>query len=164
MTKKVFSVLVENEAGVLSRVSGLFSRRNYNIDSLTVGVTEDPSVSRITVVASGEPETLEQIKKQVAKLEDVISVKELPAETSVSRELLLVRVAAEPEERPQVISVANIFRGNIVDVADHSMLIEMTGSQEKLSAWVRLLSQFKVLELSRTGVTSLSRGSALEEE
>ncbi len=162
MKKMVLSVLVDNEAGVLSRVSGLFSRRSYNIDSLTVGVTEDPSVSRITIVTSGEPETLEQIRKQVAKLVDVIQIEELAPEESVARELLLLQVEASPEQRQQVISVVNIFRGNIVDVSDHTIMVEMTGNQSKLDTCIQLLSQYHILALARTGVTSLRRGAAGE--
>lgn len=114
--KVVFSLLVDNEAGVLSRVAGLFSRRGYNIDSLTVGETQDKRHSRMTVVAEGEPEVLEQIEKQLAKLVDVSKIQMLPADASVCRELILIKVAAKPEERAQVIAIADIFRAKIVDV------------------------------------------------
>lgn len=157
MKKKVLSVLVDNTSGVLNRVAGLFSRRGYNIDSLTVGETENPAYSRMTIVVRGEDETLEQIEKQISKLEDVVSVQDLGS-ASVCRELILVKVAVGPEERQQVISVANIFRANIVDVAPDSLMIELTGNQEKLTAFTNLLEGFKILELVRTGITGLSRG------
>ena len=159
MKKKVLSVLVDNTSGVLNRVAGLFSRRGYNIDSLTVGETENPAYSRMTIVVRGEDETLEQIEKQISKLEDVVSVQDLGG-ASVCRELILVKVAVGPEERQQVISVANIFRANIVDVAPDSLMIELTGNQEKLTAFTNLLEGFKILELVRTGITGLARGMA----
>ena len=159
MKKKVLSVLVDNTSGVLNRVAGLFSRRGYNIDSLTVGETENPAYSRMTIVVRGEDETLEQIEKQILKLVDVVSVQDLGS-ASVCRELILVKVAVGPEERQQVISVANIFRANIVDVAPDSLMIELTGNQEKLTAFTNLLEGFKILELVRTGITGLSRGMA----
>ena len=158
MRKMVLSLLVDNTAGVLSRISGLFSRRGYNIDSLTVGTTEDMRYSRMTVVVSGEDEILEQIRKQLAKLVDVVSIKELPEQYSVSRELILVKVAAKPEERQQVIAIVDIFRAKIVDVAEYSMMIELTGNQAKLEAFIELLGQFHILELARTGITGLNRG------
>lgn len=157
MKKKVLSVLVDNTSGVLNRVAGLFSRRGYNIDSLTVGETENPKYSRMTIVVRGEDETLEQIEKQISKLEDVISVQDL-GDVSVCRELILVKVAAGPQERQQVIAVADIFRANIVDVAPDSLMIEITGNQEKLTAFINLLEGFKILELVRTGITGLARG------
>lgn len=160
MNKVVLSLLVDNQAGVLSRIAGLFSRRGYNIDSLTVGETEDPKVSRMTVVASGEPEVLEQIEKQVAKLVDVIEVKKLPDDQSVCRELILLKVAADAEERQQIIAIADIFRAKIVDVALDSIMIELTGNQNKLEAFIKLLEKFHIEELARTGITGLTRGCA----
>ncbi len=159
MKRKVLSVLVDNTSGVLNRVAALFSRRGYNIDSLTVGETENPAYSRMTIVVRGEDETLEQIEKQILKLEDIVSVQDLGS-ASVCRELILVKVAAGPEDRQQVISVANIFRANIVDVAPESLMIELTGNQEKLTAFTNLLEGFKILELVRTGIAGLSRGMA----
>lgn len=159
MKKKVLSVLVDNTSGVLNRVAGLFSRRGYNIDSLTVGETENPAYSRMTIVVRGEDETLEQIEKQILKLEDVVGVQDI-GNVSVCRELILVKVAVGPEERQQVISVANIFRANIVDVSPDSLMIELTGNQEKLTAFTNLLEGFKILELARTGITGLTRGIA----
>lgn len=159
MSKQVFSLLVDNQAGVLSRVSGLFSRRGYNIDSLTVGETENPAFSRITVVASGDADVLEQIEKQLGKLIDVVKIQVLPADASVARELILIKVGATAEERPQIIAIADIFRAKIVDVSDLSMMIELTGNQAKLEAFIGLLGKFRIIELARTGITGLSRGS-----
>ena len=153
--KVVFSLLVDNEAGVLSRVAGLFSRRGYNIDSLTVGETQDKRHSRMTVVA----EVLEQIEKQLAKLVDVSKIQMLPADASVCRELILIKVAAKPQDRAQVIAIADIFRAKIVDVGEESMMIELTGNDSKLDACTKLLEKFTILELARTGITGLSRGS-----
>ena len=157
MNKSVLSVLVDNTSGVLNRVAGLFSRRGYNIDSLTVGETENPKYSRMTIVVRGDDEVLEQIEKQIAKLEDVIKVDVL-GDASVCRELILVKVAATAEERQQIISIADIFRAKVVDVAPESLMIELTGNQAKLSAFTSLLDGFKILELARTGITGLARG------
>ena len=159
MRKKVLSILVDNTSGVLSRVAGLFSRRGYNIDSLTVGETENPAFSRMTVVVRGDDHTLEQIEKQVAKLEDVRCVKELKSGRSVCRELVLVTVGVSAEERPAVVAIADIFRANIVDVAVDSMMIELTGNQAKLSAFIKLLDGYEIKELVRTGIAGLSRGA-----
>lgn len=157
--KKVLSLLVDNTSGVLSRVAGLFSRRGYNIESLTVGETADPRYSRMTVVAEGDEQILEQITKQLAKLIDVVDIKILEAETSVSRELVLVKVRVEGESRQSVIAMANVFRGKVVDVGTDSLIIELTGQQSKLDAFIRLLKDYEILELARTGITGLSRGS-----
>ena len=158
MRQMVLSILVENEAGVLSRVAGLFSRRGYNIDSLTVGATHDSRLSRMTVAVTGEENVLEQIKKQLGKLIDVKSIKELPSDSSVCRELILVKVAAGLNERQAVIAVADIFRDKIVDVSDGSLMIELTGNQAKLNAFIELLDGFTITELARTGITGLARG------
>lgn len=159
MRKMVLSILVDNTAGVLSRVAGMFSRRGYNIDSLTVGETENPSYSRMTVVVSGDDQILEQIRNQLQKLEDVVEIKELDAGESVCRELILVRVHADTKDRQAVIAVADIFRAKIVDVATESLMIELTGNQAKVDAFIKLLDGFHILELVRTGITGLSRGS-----
>lgn len=158
MKKIVLSVLVENSSGVLSRVAGLFSRRGYNIDSLTVGETQNPAFSRMTIVSSGEESSLEQVKKQLLKLVDVVDVRELPADEAVCRELVLVKVAVEPENRPQIIAMVEVFRAKIVDVGEHSVIIELTGSSSKLEAFLRLLGGYKVLQVARTGITGLARG------
>lgn len=158
MKTKVFSLLVENEAGVLSRVAGLFSRRGYNIDSLTVGTTQDPTYSRMTVAATGEDDVLDQIEKQLAKLIDVKSIQVLPDGESVVRELILCRVKCSAEQRPQIIAIAEVFRAKIVDVAPDSVMIELTGNDAKLKAFLGLLEGYEILDLARTGLTGLIRG------
>ena len=158
MKRMVFSILVDNTAGVLSRVSGLFSRRGYNIDSLTVGETENPAISRMTVLAHGDDQILDQIRKQLIKLEDVIEIIELVPGESVTRELILVKVSAPEKDRQAIISIADIFRAKIVDVAPESLIIELTGSQEKLDAFIKLLEPYTIRELVRTGITGLTRG------
>ena len=158
MNKKVLSVLVDNTSGVLNRVAGLFSRRGYNIDSLTVGETENPKYSRMTIVVTGDDDILEQIVKQITKLEDVRRVDVLEPSDSVTRELILVKIKAEPAQRQQVISITEIFRANIVDVAKDSLMIEITGSQSKLKAFLSLVEDYEILELVRTGITGLERG------
>ena len=158
MNKKVLSVLVDNTSGVLNRVAGLFSRRGYNIDSLTVGETENPKYSRMTIVVTGDDDILEQIAKQITKLEDVRRVDVLEPSDSVTRELILVKIKAEPAQRQQVISITEIFRANIVDVAKDSLMIEITGSQSKLKAFLSLVEDYEILELVRTGITGLARG------
>ena len=158
MNKKVLSVLVDNTSGVLNRVAGLFSRRGYNIDSLTVGETENPKYSRMTIVVTGDDDILEQIVKQITKLEDVRRVDVLEPSDSVTIELILVKIKAEPAQRQQVISITEIFRANIVDVAKDSLMIEITGSQSKLKAFLSLVEDYEILELVRTGITGLARG------
>lgn len=159
MRKEVLSLLVENNPGVTSRISGLFSRRGFNIDSFSSGVTADPRYTRITIVASGEEQILEQIEKQLQKLEDVLDIKVLQPGFSVTRELILVKIRVNANERQQIMSVTEIFRGNIVDVSSDSMVIELVGHQEKLDAFLALLEGYEILELARTGITGLTRGS-----
>ena len=159
MQKVVFSILVDNTSGVLSRIAGLFSRRGYNIDSLTVGVTADPRYSRATVVTTGDHNILDQIEKQLKKLEDVVDIKRLEPDSSVCRELLLVKVLCNEQNRQNIISIADIFRAKIVDVSIESLVIELVGSQSKLSAFLRMLKDIEILELARTGITGLSRGT-----
>lgn len=159
MRKKVFQLLVDNTSGVLSRISGLFSRRGYNIESITAGLTADPRFTRITIVASGDDEILDQIEKQVAKLVDVRDIKELKPESSVYRELALIKVKTENEgQRQGVIAVAGIFRAKIIDVATESLIVELTGNQEKIDAFINLLEGYEILELARTGIAGLARG------
>ena len=159
MKKMVLSILVDNTACVLSRVAGLFSRRGYNIDSLTVGETQNPAYSRMTVVVNGDDQILEQIRKQLLKLEDVREICELLPEESVCRELVLVKVLATEKERQAIISVADIFRAKIVDVAMESLMIELTGNQAKIDAFLKLLEGYTIKEMVRTGLTGLTRGS-----
>ncbi len=158
MNKKVLSVLVDNTSGVLNRIAGLFSRRGYNIDSLTVGETENPLYSRMTIVVTGDDAILEQIIKQITKLEDVKRVDVLEASNSVTRELILVKIKVDAAQRQQIMAMTEIFRANIVDVAKDSVMIEITGSQSKLSAFLSLLEDYQILELVRTGITGLARG------
>jgi len=156
---RVYSLLVNNDPGVLSRISGLFSRRGYSIDSITAGVTADVRFTRITIVASGDELILAQIEKQVRKLEDVIEIKVLDPNASVCRELAMVKVRADAKQRSEIISIADIFRAKIVDVEQESLMIELTGNQSKLEAFLKLLAGYEILELARTGITGLSRGS-----
>jgi acetolactate synthase-1/3 small subunit len=159
MERMILSILVDNTPGVLNRVAGLFSRRSYNIDSLTVGETNDPAISRMTVAASGEPDTLEQIEKQVRKLEDVIEVFVLDEDTSVYRELVMIKVKADSRERQDIISIVDIFRCNIVDVAPDSLVIEATGTSSKINGLLAMLDSFKVTEIVRTGIAGIARGA-----
>lgn len=159
MRKKVFQLLVDNTSGVLSRISGLFSRRGYNIESITAGVTADPRFTRITIVASGDDEILDQIEKQVAKLIDVRDIKELKPDSSVYRELALIKVKTDSEQRQGVIAVADIFRAKIIDVAADSLIVELTGNQAKIDAFINLLDGYEILELARTGIAGLGRGT-----
>lgn len=159
MERIVLSLLVDNTSGVLSRVAGLFSRRGYNIESLTVGVTADERYSRMTVVSVGEQEILEQIEKQLRKLEDVRDIKELKPGNSVYRELILVKVRAGAGDRQAVSAIADIFRATIVDAGRESLTVMLTGDKSKLDALINLLEDYEILELARTGLTGLSRGS-----
>jgi acetolactate synthase I/III small subunit len=154
----VISVIVHNKPGVLSRVSGLFSRRGYNIESLAVGETDNPELSRITIVVSGDEGILEQIQKQLYKLIDVIKVIDLPKETSVRRELVLVKVNSDKSSRAEIIQIADIFRGKIVDVGDTNLTIEITGEEGKVEAFVNMMAKFGIKELVRTGKIALHRG------
>lgn len=155
--KHTLSVLVENKPGVLARVAGLFSRRGFNIDSLAVGVTEKPDVSRMTVVVDVEEHSLEQVYKQLNKLINVIKVIDLP-KSSVQRELLLIKVKATPRERAEIIQIVDIFRAKIIDVGKGTMTIEVTGTMSKVRAFEDLLKQYTVVETARTGTIALSRG------
>jgi len=153
----VISVLVENRAGTLSRVSGLFSRRGFNIDSLTVGETDDPSISRMTIAVTGAERILEQIIKQLDKLVDVIAVRELDS-SCLRREILLVKIGADEKNRPAVLEIAGIFRTRVVDVSLSTITIEATGNKEKLDGLLLLLRPYGILELARTGLVALERG------
>lgn len=158
MQKKAFQLLVDNTSGVLSRIAGLFSRRGYNIESITAGVTADPRYTRITIVTSGDDEILEQIEKQLAKLVDIRDIKELKPEESVYRELVLIKVKASAEQRQSIISIADVFRANIIDVSPECLIVELTGNQSKVDAFISLLDGHEILELARTGIAGLCRG------
>ena len=157
--EKVFSLIVDNTSGVLSRISGLFSRRGYNIESITAGVTANPRYTRITIVTTGDEDILDQIEKQVEKLIDVRHIKVLEPETSVYRELSMVKVKADADKRPGLVAMCDIFRAKIVDVAADSVIIELTGNKSKIEAFLKLLSDYEILELARTGIAGLSRGA-----
>ena len=159
MEKLVLSLLVENNPGVTSRISGLFSRRGYNIDSFSSGVTADPRYTRITIATSGEEQILEQIEKQLAKLEEVLNIKKLEHGSSVTDELMFVKVRSTDTDRQPIVTVTDIFHGKIVDTTMDSMVIELDGNQEKLDAFINLLQGYEILELARTGITGLTRGS-----
>jgi len=165
--KTTISALVENHPGVLSRVAGLFSRRGFNIDSLVVGTTETPDISRMTIVVEGDEHVVEQVKKQLNKLVDVIKVSTIAPEDSVSRELVLIKVDADIQTRKDIVSIAEIFRANIVDVSKKSMIIELTGDKDKITAFEELLRPFGIKELVRTGIIAMNRGNKtikIEEE
>lgn len=161
MGKYILSVLVENHSGVLSKISGLFTRRGYNIDSLTVSITEDPSISRMTIVLRGDAQITEQIVKQLNKLVDVIKVLEINSEKSISRELALIKVTADKNTRSLITETVNIFRCNIVDMDAKSMIIEITGDEEKVSAFIELMKPYGIKEVVRTGLAVLQRGAEI---
>lgn len=159
--KHIVSILIENEAGALSRVAGLFSARGYNIESLTVAVTEDPTMSRMTIVTSGSDEVIEQIIKQLNKLIDVIKVLDLNDGKHIERELMLVKVKATTQYRDEMKRICDIFRGRIIDVADNSFTIELTGSGSKLDAFIESLDKTAILETVRTGASGIGRGDRI---
>jgi acetolactate synthase-1/3 small subunit len=162
MKPHTLSVLVENKAGVLSRVTGLFSRRGFNIESLAVGTCEEPEMSRITIVCIGDEQQIEQVMKQLNKLIDVIKVSDLTDNDRVERELALIKVAAEPgTSRAEVMQIADIFRANIVDAGTKTLVLEVTGDTEKIDAIETLLKQYGVKELVRTGKIAILRGSKM---
>ena len=160
MSTHTLSVLVENRPGVLARVSGLFARRGFNIDSLAVGETEDPNVSRMTVVVHVDGKPLEQVTKQLNKLINVLRIAELPFDHLVERELALIKVGVEPGKRAEVLEIVEIFRASVVDVDARSLVVEATGTPEKIAALLELLREYGVLEMARTGRVALGRGDA----
>src|SRR5574339_129751 len=156
--RHILSILVENEAGALSRISGLFSARGYNIESLTVAPTEDPTLSRMTIVTSGSDEVIEQITKQLNKLIDVVRVIDLSEGDHIERELMLVKVRAVGREREEMKRMADIFRGRIIDVTDRDYTIELTGNSGKLDAFIHAVDRAAILETVRTGGSGVGRG------
>lgn len=158
LERHVLSILVKNQSGVLSRIAGLFSRRGYNIDSLTVGVTEDPTLSRMTVVVNTDDETVIQIKAQLRKVYDVVKVVELFANDSVIREVVMIKINCTSDLRSEVIGICDIFRASIVDVAVESLIVQIAGDESKIEAFVSMLEPFGIKEIVRTGVTALGRG------
>src|SRR4030043_5695 len=155
----IISVLVENKAGVLAKISGLFSRRGFNIESLSVGPTEDEKISRITIVVNAETNSMEQVIKQLYKLINVIKIQELDPLNIVERELVLIKVSADNNTRAEILEIINIFRANIVDVAKKSLIIEITGNSSKIQGLEDMLKPYGILELIRTGKVACSRGS-----
>lgn len=160
--KHTISVLVENHFGVLAQVSGLFSARGFNIDSLTVGETHDPTVSRMTIVATGDDRIIEQIIKQLDKLIDVIKVVDVTGDEMIDRELLLAKVKANAKTRAELMQIVNTFRAKIVDVNTESMIVEVTGGEGKIDAMLELFQPFGLLEVVRTGLIAMARNSILE--
>ncbi|SJZ34630.1 acetolactate synthase small subunit [Selenihalanaerobacter shriftii] len=156
--KHTVSVLVANKSGVLARIASLFSRRGFNIDSLSVGTTDDPTVSRITIVVAGTNQVLEQVTKQLNKLIDVYKVSDITKDPSIDRDLALIKVKAGSNTRSEIMQVVDIFRGKIVDVASDSIVVEVTGNEEKVNAIEELLRPFGILELVRTGKIAMARG------
>jgi len=158
--RHTFAVLVENHPGVLARVASLFSRRGFNIESLAVGITDDPRISRMTIVVDGDDRTLEQVSKQLNKLINVIKVSDLDAQ-SVHRELALVKVHAQEKERASILQIVDIFRAKIVDVGRNTLIIEITGDEQKVNALLGLLREYGIKEVVRTGTIAISRGNKM---
>ena len=158
MTKHILSILVQDNPGVLSRVSGLFSRRGFNIESLAVGAAEKPEQSRMTIVVNGDDYTVGQVLKQLSKLIDVIGIDMLEKDRAVERELMLIKVAASSQSRTEIVQTAEIFRARIVDVGKSSLTLEITGSLDKVAALVNMLEPFEIKEIVRTGIIAMPRG------
>ena len=159
MKKHTIAVIVNDQPGVLQRVSGLFGRRGFNIESITVGTSEEPGLSRMVIVTTGDDHTLEQITKQLYKLIDVIKVIDLSANPMVGRELALIKVNAEPAARPEVLGVVDTFRAAVVDIGTHSLMVQVVGDSSKIDAMIELMKPYGIREISRTGVTALVRGN-----
>ncbi|MEZ7911964.1 MAG: acetolactate synthase small subunit [Propionivibrio sp.] len=159
--RHIISILLENEAGALSRVAGLFSARGYNIETLTVAPTEDRSLSRLTIVTSGSDEIIEQITKQLNKLVDVIKVVDLSEAAHIERELMLIKVRATGKDREEMKRMADIFRGRIIDVTETTYVIELTGSGSKLDSFIQAIDADLILETVRTGVSGIGRGDRI---
>jgi acetolactate synthase-1/3 small subunit len=160
MTKHTIAVLVNDHPGVLQRVSGLFGRRGFNIESIAVGQSEEAGLSRMVIVTVGDENTLEQIEKQLYKLIDVIKVIDLSSKPMVARELAIIKVKAEPPQRPEIMGVVETFRASVVDIATTSLIVQVVGDTEKIDAMIELLKPYGIRELSRTGVTAMIRGNA----
>lgn len=160
MKKHTIAVLVNDQPGVLQRVSGLFGRRGFNIESITVGTSEEAGLSRMVIVTTGDDNTLEQVTKQLYKLIDVIKVIDLSANPMVARELALIKVNAEPAARPEILGVVETFRASVVDIGTHTLMVQVVGDTDKIDAMIELLKPYGIRELSRTGVTAMIRGNA----
>lgn len=157
--RHVISALVMNEPGVLANVAGMFAARGFNIDSLVVGPTENPDLSRMTIVVTADDNTLEQVRKQLGKLVPVVKVRDFKETAYIERDLALVTVGCTPEQRTQVTQIVDLFRGHVVDVAKGSMMVEITGTVEKIAAFIELLRPYGIEELARTGVIAMARGT-----
>ena len=155
--RHIITVIVENKFGVLARVSGLFSSRGYNIDSLTVGETTDPAVSRMTIVVNGDDSILDQVRKQLDKLVDVIEVTDLPREVSVRRELCLIKVKCVAGQRAEILGIADVFRTKTIHIGHETVIIQITGTEDKVDAFIKLMEPFQVIEIARTGLVAMHR-------
>ncbi len=162
MKKQVVSLLVDNHAGVLTRISSLFGRRGFNIDSLTVSATDDPAISRITLVVDDDDALLAQVMLQTARLEETRKVFRLDTARSLLRELLLIKVAADSSNRSELREIAGIYKAKIIDLSPQRMVLELTGEPEKIDAFLKMFENFHILEMGRTGITALARGGAEE--
>jgi acetolactate synthase-1/3 small subunit len=162
--RHTLAVLVENQSGVLTRVAGLFSRRGYNIESLAVGQTHEQSISRMTIVVDGDDRIIEQVVKQLDKLIDVIDIQDITQVEYVDRELVLIKCNAEPDQRGEIMQIVDIFRARIVDIGQHTLIIECTGDEGKIRALEKSLKPFGILELVRTGKIAMVRGPKYEED
>ena len=160
MARHTVSVLVNNHMGVLSRVSGLFSRRGYNIESLSVGETENKEVSRMTIMVDCEDEVFIQIKNQLRKLMDVLTISDLAEDESIRRELALIKIDACMEKRSQILEIISIFRAHVIDVTKTSLILEITGDHSKVSAIISMLDEYGIKEVIRTGITAIARGDS----
>lgn len=162
--RHVISALVINEPGVLANVAGMFAARGFNIDSLVVGRTENPELSRMTIVVVGDDNTLEQVRKQLGKLVPVVKVRDFKDVSYVERDMCLVTVAAGPEKRHEIIEIVNLFRGHVVDVAKSSLMVQLAGTEEKIEAMLELLKPYGIKEMARTGVIAMARGQQISKE
>jgi len=157
--KHTIAILVNDQPGVLQRVSGLFGRRGFNIESITVGASEEPGLSRMVIVTTGDDHTLEQIQKQLYKLIDVIKVTDVSSNPMVGRELGLIKIGAEPAARPEILGIVETFRAAVVDIGPNTLIVQVVGDTEKIDAMIELLKPYGIRELSRTGVTAMARGN-----
>ena len=162
--RHVITALVQNEPGVLAHVAGMFAARGFNIDSLVVGRTEDPELSRMTIVVNADDRVLEQVRKQLAKLVTVVKVRDFEDVPYVERDLMLLRIHVVPEKRPEVIQLVSLFRGRVVDVSRSSMMVELSGPEDKLEAFTDLVRPYGIRELARTGVIAMARGAQAEKK
>jgi acetolactate synthase-1/3 small subunit len=156
--KHIIMALVQNQSGVLAHVAGMFAARGFNIDSLVVGRTEDPSLSRMTITVIGDDRILEQVRKQLEKIVTVVKVRDFAEASHVERDLMLVRVHAPAEKRAEIIELVGLFRGRVVDVAKTSLMVEMSGAEDKVEAFIELIRPYGIRELARTGVMAMQRG------